>query len=140
MTIASPHGSASMVEASWSGAIERLPGKAEGRSAGTAFGPLVFLATVAHDRTANFRSQVLDVLSRIEEQLHALGSDKTIVLSTTVYFADMTNKPDFDAAWIDWIGPDRQAWPQRACVGATLAGGTLIEIALIAARRQAVSQ
>lgn len=126
-------------ETLWRGAIERLPGKAEGRSAGSAFGPLVFLATVAHDREADFRSQVTDVLSRLEGQLLDLGSNKEIILSATVYLADMANKLAFDAAWIEWIGPNRRAWPQRACVGASLAQGTHVEIAVIAARRLAVA-
>ena len=38
-----------------------------------------------------------------------------------------------DDVWNDWIGPDWQNWPQRACVGATLAGDALVEIVITAA-------
>jgi hypothetical protein len=45
----------------------------------------------------------------------------------------MNTKARFDAVWNPWIGPDPAHWPQRACVGATLAGKCLVEIILLAA-------
>ena len=39
-----------------------------------------------------------------------------------------------DAEWCEWIGGPEH-WPQRACVQAALAPGTLVEITVIAARR-----
>ncbi|MBO6797032.1 hypothetical protein [Maricaulis sp.] len=44
----------------------------------------------------------------------------------------MRQKPVFDAIWRDWIG-GRENWPQRACVGAQLAGSDLVEIVAVAA-------
>lgn len=120
--------------------IERLPGKALGRCAGSAFGPFVFIATVAHDRSADFHDQTLDVLSRLEEQLASLGSVKGAILSATVFLSDMANKETFDREWIEWIGPDQAGWPQRACVGAALAGTTQVEIVLIAVRQSTMGQ
>ena len=38
-----------------------------------------------------------------------------------------------DAEWCEWIG-DAANWPQRACVQAALAPGTLVEITVVAAR------
>jgi hypothetical protein len=38
-----------------------------------------------------------------------------------------------DCRWNAWIGPDWRNWPQRACVGAPLAAGTLVEIVVTAA-------
>ena len=38
-----------------------------------------------------------------------------------------------DAEWCEWIG-DTANWPQRACVQAALAPGTLVEITVVAAR------
>ncbi|MDX8470180.1 Rid family hydrolase [Mesorhizobium sp. VK23B] len=115
--------------------IQRLPGKAPGRSAGSAFGSFVFIATVADDRKADLVLQSSDLLSRLEGQLSALGSDKSSILSATVYLADMSRKSEFDKIWIEWIGEDQRDWPQRACVGAVLAEQTAVEISVIAVRR-----
>ena len=41
-------------------------------------------------------------------------------------------KAEMDAVWCAWIG-DEEYWPQRACVGANLAGSDLVEIVVIAA-------
>lgn len=114
--------------------IERLPGKAIGRSAGSAFGELVFVATVAHDREAGLAAQSKDLLSRLEGQLSELGSSKTAILSAAVFLADMQTKSEFDAIWIDWIGEDQSNWPQRVCVGASLAGRTAVEVSVTAVR------
>ena len=38
-----------------------------------------------------------------------------------------------DTEWCEWIG-EAGNWPQRACVQAALAPGTLVEITVIAAR------
>lgn len=119
--------------------IQRLPGKAIGRSAGSAFGSFVFIATVANDRKADLASQSRDLLSRLEGQLKALGSDKTTLLSATVYLADMSRKSEFDKIWIEWIGDEQSNWPQRACVGATLAESIAVEIAVVAVRCESAS-
>jgi hypothetical protein len=46
----------------------------------------------------------------------------------------VSDKPQMDAVWVEWIGSDKTHWPQRACVGATLEGKTLVEIVLLAAK------
>jgi hypothetical protein len=40
-----------------------------------------------------------------------------------------------DEVWNAWIGSDWQTWPQRACVGAPLAGTTRIEVVVMAAAK-----
>ena len=57
------------------------------------------------------------------------------LLSATVYLTDIANKAQMDAEWCEWIG-DSANWPQRACVQAELAPGTLVEITVVAARPQ----
>ena len=47
----------------------------------------------------------------------------------------MATKPEMDEVWNAWIGPNPDHWPQRACVGAALADGCLVEIILLAAKR-----
>jgi enamine deaminase RidA (YjgF/YER057c/UK114 family) len=56
------------------------------------------------------------------------------LLSATVYLADLREKPVFDPEWLAWVGSDPHHWPQRACVQAALAGGALVEIAVVAAK------
>ena len=63
----------------------------------------------------------------------AAGTDKTRLLSAQVFLSDMNTKARFDAVWNPWIGPHPAHWPQRACVGATLAGTCQVEIILLAA-------
>ena len=46
----------------------------------------------------------------------------------------MATKPEMDEVWNAWIGPNPDHWPQRACVGAALAEGSLVEIILLAAK------
>ena len=44
----------------------------------------------------------------------------------------MATKAEMDAAWCAWI--PEGAWPCRACVGADLAPGDLVEIKVTAVR------
>ncbi|MDH3919559.1 MAG: Rid family hydrolase, partial [Rhodospirillales bacterium] len=60
------------------------------------------------------------------------GSDKSRLLQATVYLRDMSMKADMDAVWCAWVG-DEENWPERACVGADLAGEDLVEIVVTAA-------
>ena len=56
-----------------------------------------------------------------------------IYQSRSVHLSDIAGKAEMDAVWCEWIGPPAN-WPQRACVQAALAPGTLVEITVIAAR------
>jgi enamine deaminase RidA (YjgF/YER057c/UK114 family) len=111
--------------------IERLRGDAAGRSAASAWRDLVF--TVATARGATLAEQTHNALAAIESNLQALGSDRNRLLSATVYLTDIAGKAEMDAVWCEWIGEPAN-WPQRACVQAALAPGTLVEITVIAAR------
>ena len=111
--------------------IERWRGDARGRSRATAWRDLVFtVATAPGDTVAE---QTRASLARISESLAEAGADDTRLLSATVYLTDIANKAEMDAEWCEWIG-EAANWPQRACVQADLAPGTLVEITVIAAR------
>jgi enamine deaminase RidA (YjgF/YER057c/UK114 family) len=71
----------------------------------------------------------------LERSLLDAGSDKTRIVSAQIFLADMAAKAAMDGVWNAWIGSDPDHWPQRACVGAPLADGCLVEIILIAASR-----
>ena len=112
--------------------IERWPGDAGGRSRATAWRDLVF--TVATAPGASVADQTRASLARISKSLAEAGTDNTRLLSATVYLTDIAHKAEMDAEWCQWIGGP-ESWPQRACVQAALAPGTLVEITVIAARR-----
>ena len=111
--------------------IERWPGDAGGRSRATAWRDLVF--TVATAPGASVAEQTRASLARISKNLAEAGADNTRLLSATVYLTDIAHKAEMDAEWCEWIGGP-ESWPQRACVQAVLAPGTLVEITVIAAR------
>ncbi|MBI1779260.1 MAG: hypothetical protein HYR63_28335 [Proteobacteria bacterium] len=116
--------------------IQRLPGRSPGRSAGSAHGPFAWTATTATDKTGDLVVQVRQVFEKLQSQLLKMGSDKRNIISATVWLADLRQKPLFDEEWLDWVGPEPQHWPQRACIGATLADGSLVEIAVLALRQE----
>jgi enamine deaminase RidA (YjgF/YER057c/UK114 family) len=111
--------------------IERFAGGAAGRSRASAWRDLVFTVATAHG--ASLAEQTRATLAAIDRNLADAGSDRTRLLSATVYLSDIAGKAEMDALWCEWIGPPAN-WPQRACVQAALAPGTLVEITVIAAR------
>lgn len=112
--------------------IQRFPGNALGRSRTVAFNELVFTVATAPG-SMSLQDQTRQMLARIEQNLRDADSDKTRLLSATVYMADITRKAEMDEVWNEWIGPEH--WPQRACVQVGLSPGVLVEITVIAARR-----
>jgi enamine deaminase RidA (YjgF/YER057c/UK114 family) len=93
---------------------------------------LVFAVATAPSVSLSVREQTRQVLTRIEQNLRDAGSDKTRLLSATVYLTDIARKAEMDEVWNEWIGPEH--WPQRACVQVGLAPDVLVEITVIAAR------
>jgi enamine deaminase RidA (YjgF/YER057c/UK114 family) len=110
--------------------IKRLQGAAKGRSRAVVHGGLVY--TVATGAGADVAEQTRATLASIDRNLGDAGTDRTRILRTTIYLRDMATKEEMDAVWRDWIGA-AENWPQRACVGADLAGGDLVEIVVTAA-------
>ena len=111
--------------------IQRFPGNAPGRCRAVASDNLVFTVATAPG-FLSLQEQTRQVLARIEQNLADAGSDKTRLLSATVYLTDISRKAEMDEVWNGWIGPEN--WPQRACVQAGLAPNTLVEISVIAAK------
>lgn len=114
--------------------IKRLRGKATGRNAGTAYGDLVWVATIPDRKPPSISEQAADIFSKLDQLLEKLDSNKERIVSAAVYLADLSHKLSFDEAWCTWIGDDSRHWPQRTCVGAQLVGDTLVEIMLVAVR------
>ena len=96
-------------------------------------GNTVYLAgQVAEDTSADVAGQTRQVLAAIERLLAAAGSDKTRILSATVYLADIGTFAAMNSAWDAWVAPGHP--PARATVEAALAAPAYkVEIVVIAA-------
>ena len=76
--------------------------------------------------------QTTAVLARIDRFLAEAGTDKTKLLSATIYLADMASYDEMNAVWDAWVDPANT--PARATVEAKLAQKKyLVEIAVVAA-------
>ena len=115
--------------------IRRWRGQAQGRNPMAAYQDLVWTVATHDDRAADIQEQTRRALAVLDKNLAEAGTDKTRLVSAQVFLADMTMKAQFDAVWNEWMGPDPDHWPQRACVGATLAGHCLVEIIVVAAAK-----
>jgi enamine deaminase RidA (YjgF/YER057c/UK114 family) len=111
--------------------IRRLPGSATGRSRAVVHDGLVFTVATAREKSASLRAQTRDALAVLDRNLADAGTDKSKLLSATVYITDMARKPEMNEAWLEWVDPANP--PQRACIGVTLEGQDLIEIVAVAA-------
>ncbi len=89
---------------------------------------LVYLAgQVAEDPKADMKTQTKQVLAAIDRLLSEVGSDKTRLLSATLYLPDMRDFAALNELWEAWVVPGHT--PARATVQAALAGpGYKIEI------------
>jgi enamine deaminase RidA (YjgF/YER057c/UK114 family) len=77
-------------------------------------------------------TQTKNVLARIEAVLHQAGSDKSRILSASIWLSDISAFAEMNAVWEGWIAPG--AAPARATVESKLAAPEYkVEIAVIAA-------
>ena len=107
-------------------------------SQGVAYGDTIYLAgQVAADTVGTgVTAQTQAVLEQIDRLLAAAGSDKTRILSATIYLADMATFPEMNAAWDAWVAGEHA--PARATVEAKLAAPEYrVEIVVVAAKGQA---
>ena len=95
---------------------------------------LVFVGgTVADDLSVGLEGQTEQILAKFDQYLNAADTDKSRLLSATIFLTDLNRKPEMDAAWKRWLEPND--FPARATVGvADLGEDTLVEIIITAAR------
>jgi len=78
-------------------------------------------------------TQTAEILDGLDALLHRAGSDKSRIVSVTVYLANMIDFDAMNAVYDAWV--DKKNPPVRACVEAGLAGSEFnVEIAVVAAR------
>ena len=86
---------------------------------------------VADDKLGSIKDQTANVLDKIDAVLAEAGTNKSKILSSVVYIADMQQKDEMNEVWMEWIGTDNL--PARACVGVDLTSNTKVEIMVCAA-------
>jgi len=96
---------------------------------------VVYLAgQIAEDPTLDMTGQTRQVLAAIDRLLAEANSDKTMILSATIFVADMAQFPLMNKAWDDWVVPGHT--PPRATVEANLANpACVVEIKVVAAQK-----
>ncbi|WMT75703.1 RidA family protein [Bradyrhizobium sp. Ash2021] len=98
-------------------------------------GNTVYLAgVVAHKATGeSVTKQTQEVLSIIDSHLAKAGSDKSKLLTATIYLTDMKNFAEMNAVWDGWVSAGNT--PARATVEAKLAAPQYgVEIMVVAAK------
>jgi len=106
-------------------------GGSKGRCTAVQYNGLVYAVATDTTSAGSVAEQTLSALKFLDNILKEAGSGKSGLLQATIYLRDMSTKEEMDAVWCDWIG-EEENWPQRACVGADLAGKDLIEIVVTA--------
>jgi enamine deaminase RidA (YjgF/YER057c/UK114 family) len=98
-------------------------------------GDTVYLAGVVANKTAgeSVTKQTQEVLSIIDGHLAKAGSDKSKLLTATIYITDMKNFAEMNAVWDGWVSAGNT--PARATVEVQLAAPKYnVEIMVIAAK------
>ena len=96
-------------------------------------GTIYLAGQVADDTSQDMAGQTKQILATVDRLLMEAGSDKTKILSTTIYVTDMAEFPAMNAAWDAWVVPG--ATPPRATVEAKLAKPAYkVEIQVIAVK------
>ena len=92
----------------------------------------VYLAGQVGEPGESVASQTKSVLAQIDELLAKAGTDKSKILQTIIWLADMNDFAEMNKVWDAWVDP--QNTPARAAVEARLAAPQyLVEIGVAAA-------
>ena len=96
-------------------------------------GEVIYLAGQVGTAGADGATQTQDCLDKVDALLAEVGSDKTRILQSTIWLADMADFAAMNAVWDAWV-PEGNA-PARACGESKLATPEyLVEVLVIAAK------
>ncbi len=99
--------------------IQRI-GMAARYSEAAVFNGVVYLAGMVPERgDTTIEGQTEDVLAQVQQRLMEVGSDKSRILRTQIYLADIQDIAAMNAVWDAWVVPGTA--PPRATVQAALA-------------------
>lgn len=100
----------------------------------TLFNDIIHFVEVPNNTGCPMHEQIEQILAQADITLALIGSDKSHLLSATIYITDKANVPMLNEAWQAWL-PEGCA-PSRACVKVELLDpAMLVEIAFVAARK-----
>lgn len=95
-------------------------------------GTVYLCGQVCADAEQGIKEQTETMLAKVDTLLEQGGSDRTQILSATIYIKDMQDFAAMNEVWDDWV-PEGYA-PARACVQASMARESLlVEISVVAA-------
>ncbi len=92
---------------------------------------VVTTVATATSKPPSLYDQARDAFANLDRQLQEAGTDKSRILMVMIYVTDITDKPEFNRAWDEWV--DRGNLPLRACVGVDLENDDLVELVVTAA-------
>jgi enamine deaminase RidA (YjgF/YER057c/UK114 family) len=98
-------------------------------------GNTVYLAGITAAKTEghSLAEQSTEILSVIDGFLAKAGTDKSKLLTATIWLSDIRTVDEFNKVWDAWVIPGQT--PARACIEALLQGpGKKIEIQVTAAK------
>lgn len=96
-------------------------------------GDTIYLAGQVSSDANDVAGQTQGVLDKIDALLARLGSQKTRILSATIYLADISTFSEMNDVWKKWVPVG--ACPARTTVEAKLASSEfLVEITVVASR------
>ena len=87
--------------------------------------------TIADDTSVSMGEQTRNILGKIAGYLKEAGTDKSRVVSTSIFVTDLSKKKEMDAVWTEFFGDNL---PTRATVGVADLGGALIEVVVTAVK------
>jgi enamine deaminase RidA (YjgF/YER057c/UK114 family) len=98
--------------------IQRLDANNRLAQATVANGFVFTAGVVPDDVSQDIGGQTRQVLAKIEDLLRRAGSDKTKLMSATIYLPAIADFAGMNAVWDAWLAPG--CAPARACVIAGL--------------------
>lgn len=101
----------------------------------TLFNGIAHFVEVPADTSVAMEQQIAQILAQTEQTLAAIGSDKSQLLSATIYITRLEDLAILNTAWEAWLPAG--AAPSRACVKVELVDPAMrVEIAFVAAVQQ----
>jgi enamine deaminase RidA (YjgF/YER057c/UK114 family) len=113
--------------------ISRIPGSVATRINAVMHNGLVYIVGNALSGSPSVYAQTKETLELIDTALARKGTNRSRVLTATVYIHDIRQKAEMNRAWEEWVDLDNP--PVRACIGVALEPGLLIEMMIVAATR-----
>jgi enamine deaminase RidA (YjgF/YER057c/UK114 family) len=77
-----------------------------------------FSGLTADDQQQDTLGQTAQILAKADTFLKTVGSDRSLILSATIWLRDVADFDQMNIAWVDWIDKDEP--PARATVQAVL--------------------